>query len=251
MNIIASKNNEFFKKLKKLTKKKYRDREKLFFAEGVKFLEFQEKPKFIVVKEGIYKNYKHLIDKHNCEKIELSYNLFDELSSQENSQGVIVYYTLKVENIKNLSNNIVILDGISDPGNLGTIIRTIDAVGLKDIILTNGSVDCYNPKCVRSTMGSIINIRINYMNEKEIIKLLKENNYKIISTALKKDSISYLNLNISEKNAFVFGNEGKGVSEYVLQHSDEKIIIPLYGMAESLNVGVATGVVLYEIKKQF
>ena len=107
--------------------------------------------------------------------------VFEELSSQENSQGVIILYNKKNNDLKSLSNNLVILDDVSDPGNLGTIIRICDATNFKDIILTKGTVDAYNEKVIRATMGSILNVNLYYLEKSEIINFLKENNYSIIS----------------------------------------------------------------------
>ena len=90
----------------------------------------------------------------------------------------------------NLGENIVILDRIQDPGNLGTIIRLVDAAGFKDIILTTGSVDIYNDKSVRSSMGSLFNININYMSEEKLIDFLKINNYNILSSGLTNESVN-------------------------------------------------------------
>ncbi|MEG0561042.1 MAG: RNA methyltransferase, partial [Cetobacterium sp.] len=163
---------------------------------------------------------------------------------------VIICYNSKKENLAELGDNIVVLNRVSDPGNLGTIIRIADAAGFKDIVLTKGSVDCYNEKTVRSTMGSILAMNISYIDEDKLVPFLKEHGYKIVVTALEDDSIPYTKLNLVEKNAFIFGNEGDGVSKDIIKSSDEKVIIPIYGTAESLNVAMATGIVLYEVRNK-
>lgn len=250
MEKIISKDNELFKKLKKLKTKKYRDLEKLYLAEGRKFLEFSEEPYLIIFKEGIGENIIELAKDHQCRKIILGEKLFKEVSSQENSQGVIICYNAKDGDLEKLSDDIIILNRVSDPGNLGTIIRISDAAGFKDIILTKGSVDCYNEKTVRSTMGSIFNMNIIYMEEDELIPFLKNKGYKVIVTALEKDSIPYTKMNLTNKNAYIFGNEGDGASKNIIEKSDEKIIIPIYGTAESLNVAMASGIILYEVRNK-
>ncbi|MGL5960828.1 MAG: TrmH family RNA methyltransferase, partial [Cetobacterium sp.] len=184
MDIILSKDNEIYKGLKKLKSKKYRDLEGLFLAEGRKFLEFEVEPKMIIFKDGISEEIIKMSAKHSCKKIVLSEKLFKELSSQENSQGVIITYKSQIKELDILDENIIVLNRVSDPGNLGTIIRVADAAGFKDIILTKGSVDCYNDKTVRSSMGSILSLNIYYVEESEIVQILKEKNYKIIVTAL-------------------------------------------------------------------
>lgn len=250
LDIITSRENELFKSLKKLKTKKYREIEKLFLAEGRKFLEFEENPKIIIFKEGISEENIVLSTKHQCKKIILSEKLFKELSSQENSQGVIICYNSKDNKLNEIDNNVIVLNKIADPGNLGTIIRVADAAGFKDIILTKGSVDCYNEKTVRSSMGSILGVNIYYVEESEIIQILRDKGYKIIATALEKDSIPYTKMKLREKNAFVFGNEGEGVSQNILSKSDEKLIIPIYGSAESLNVAMAVGIILYDVRNR-
>ncbi|MCI8397520.1 MAG: RNA methyltransferase [Clostridia bacterium] len=140
---------------------------------------------------------------------------------------------------------IIVLDGIQDPGNLGTIIRTIDSTGLSQIILSKTSVDAYNPKVVRSTMGAIFRVNIiEAENLVETLKNLKKHKYKIIATSLSgTENIYEIDMN---KKAIVIGNEAKGVSKEILEVSDGKTKIPMIGKTESLNAGIATGVILYE-----
>lgn len=250
---ISSVENSLIKDLKKLKDKKYRQKNKMFIAEGYKFLDYTDNICYILIREDISTN-KSILEKIkniNCEKIKLTEKVYKSLSSQVNSQGIIVVYSKKDYN-NNLSNNIVVLDEITDPGNLGTIIRIIDAVGIKDLILTENSVDVYNEKVIRSTMGSIFSANIIYMSKKELINYLLANNYNVITTKLIDKSVSYTDMKISDKNAFVFGNESRGVSDELSYISSQNIVIPIYGNAESLNVSVAAAIILYkfrEIKK--
>jgi TrmH family RNA methyltransferase len=248
VEFISSKENKLFKIIKKLKQKKYREREGLFLAEGHKFLDFSAPPKYIILRDGEEDNYPH-VDNFNCKKYIYSDTLFNDISTQENSQGVILIYDFLNNSMENLGENIVVLDRIQDPGNLGTIIRLIDAVGFKDIILTTGSVDIYNDKSVRSSMGSLFNLNINYLSEEKLIEFLKLNDYHILSSGLTNESVNYNKVKLKNKNAIVFGNEGQGVSEDILNISDEIVKIPIYGSAESLNVGVATGIILYKVKE--
>lgn len=252
MLYIDSKENNSFKKIKKYKTKKYRDKDKRFLAEGVKFLDFDTVPEYIIIDEEFSEN-KEIINRikkfENSEKIVLSSTLFSQLSSQENSQGVILVYKYKENDINMVGDNIIVLDRVGDPGNLGTIIRTADACGYKDIVLVKGSVDCYNEKVVRSTMGSIFNINIYYIEEEELLKFLKERKYKIISTVLSDDCIPYTEMKLEKRNAIVFGNEGSGIGENIIKNSDEKIIIPIYGSAESLNVAMACGIIIYKCRE--
>lgn len=254
MLYIDIKENNTFKNIKKYKIKKYRDKEKKFLAEGIKFLDFKEIPEFILINEN-YKENKIILKKlekfNNLSKIIiLSDLLFSQLTTQKNSQGIILVYKYKENDIDLLENNIVILDRIADPGNLGTIIRTVDAAGFKDIILVKGSVDAYNEKVIRSTMGSIFNVNLYYMEEEKLLNLLKEKQYKVITTALHEKSVLYTDMKLAKKNAIVFGNEGSGVSENFIKNSKEKVIIPLVGTAESLNIAIACGIIIYKVREK-
>lgn len=250
MEIIRSKDNQNIKELKKLKQKKYRDIENKFLAEGIKFLDYQQYiPQKIIVSENILENEAILekINKFNCSKIYVDKKIFQELSSQENSQGVIILYEKKSFEINKLSENILVLDDISDPGNLGTIIRICDATNFHDIILTKGSVDAYNDKSIRASMGSILNVNLIYLNKFDIKKLLIEQNYNVIATCLDSTSVPYNKMKLKEKNAIILGNEGRGISEDFLEMANLKTIIPILGNAESLNVAIASSLILYKI----
>lgn len=247
---INSKDNNLFKRIKKLKQKKYREQEKLFLAEGIKFLDFSKEPNYIFIDSDFdFSVIQERLNKFSCDKYILSSQLFKQLTSQENSQGVILVYSFNEYSLEEIEDNIIVLDKVSDPGNLGTIIRTVDAAGFKDIILTTGSVDCYNEKTIRSTMGSIFNVRITYLTEERMVEFLKEKNYKLIATALDKTSIPYTEMSLSNKNAIIFGNEGNGIGKSLLDIADEKVIIPIYGTAESLNVAMACGIILYKVRE--
>lgn len=250
MNYISSKENSLLKKLKKLNSKKYRDEFNLFLVEGTKLVEYITDIEYIIIKEDKKDFFIDYLSKENC--YILSDNLFNEISSQNNSQGIIFALKYLNNKIDLETDELVILDNVQDPGNLGTLIRLVDAVGLKNIILTKGSCDIYNEKVVRSTMGSLFNVNVSYFSLLELSELLINKKFNVLVTALAEDSISYDKMNIKEKNAIIFGNEGHGVSEKLISMADEKLIIPIYGKAESLNVGIAAGVFLYkyvEIKK--
>ena len=251
MEFINSLDNSTIKKVKKLKQRKYREEEKKFLAEGRKFLDFTYTPDLIILKENFedFENITTKLERFDCRKIVVNDKIFKDLTSQENSQGVILVYPYCETNIEKINNNIIVLDKIQDPGNLGTIIRAADAAGFKDIILSKGSVDCYNEKCVRSSMGSIFNMNIVYMEELQLIQFLKEKKYKFLVTALENNSIEYTDITLNEKNAIIFGSEGNGVSDNFLKAADETVIIPIYGSAESLNVAMASGIILYKVRE--
>ena len=144
---------------------------------------------------------------------------------------------------------ILALDGIQDPGNLGTILRTADSVKLKQIIVTKNTADSYNPKVVRSTMGAILRIKIiETENLAKTLKEAKKNKFKIVATSLDtNESIYDISYN---KKVIVIGNEANGVSKEIQELADNRVKIPMLGKTESLNASVATGIMLYEYVRQ-
>lgn len=251
-NIITSIDNKFYKLLKKLDKKKYRDERNVFKVEGEKFLNENINFSKIIIKESKfdYFNTKYNMSTMNNITI-LKDNLFDEVSTQDNSQGIIFLYSKDLKTINDIVGDVIIVDDLQDPGNLGTIIRTMEATNYRNLILTKGSVDVYNPKTVRATMGGIFNINIIYEDYNNIISFINNNGYNMIATALHSDSVDYRDVElVKDKNAYVFGNEGGGVSDIMIESSNTKAIIPIYGNIESLNVSIAVAVFLYKMREK-
>ena len=259
MNIISSKDNELVKNIKKLKDKKYRDLENVYIVEGIK-----------MVKEAILENssIKQIIICDDCEKSDLiskemmyeiakydciyvTNKIFKYITEVQTPQGVmaIIEKNNKDKEINYNEDIIVVLDDIQDPGNLGTILRTVDSIGLSQILVSKGTADPYNPKVVRSTMGAIYRVKvIECDNLKEALKEIKKNKFKILVTSL-EDSKSVYDVKYYKK-VIVIGNEANGVEEDIVKLADEKIKIPMLGKTESLNASVATGVVLYEYVRQ-
>ena len=259
MQQITSKENSVIKHTIKLKEKKYRTEYNEFIIEGAK-----------IVKEAIEEkaNIKNIVfseDAINSELVEnqlkdvlkeqnyiiVSNNIFKLLSDVEKPQGVLAVIEKEInkEKIDYSQDVILILDNIQDPGNLGTIIRTADSAGLKQIIVSKGTADCYNSKVLRSTMGAIFRVKIiEADNLVKSIEEIKNNSFKVVTTSLQTNKSIY---DIQLKNvAIVIGNEANGVSKEIMELSDIKAIIPMKGKTESLNVAVATGVILYEYVRQ-
>lgn len=259
MQVITSKENEMIKNIKKLKEKKYRDEENKFLVEGIKMVQeaINEETKIskIVICEdcindgSIKQELLYEIAKHDC--IYVSKKVFQTITEVTNPQGILAVIEKEngEEQISFNEDVIVVLDGIQDPGNLGTILRTIDSVNLKQVILSEQTADPYNPKVVRSTMGAIY--RINMIRSKNIIETLKnikKHKYDIVATSLQTDKSIY---DIDyKKTVIVIGNEANGVSEEVLELANKKVKIPMLGKTESLNAAVATGIILYEYVRQ-
>ena len=249
---IVSRDNKQYKFLKKLKDKKYRDQNNVFLAEGEKFLKENIHFSKIIINEA---KYKYFEDKYNISKYDnvlvLSENLFEQISTQETSQGILLIYSKIAKRLDEIKGDVIILDDVQDPGNIGTIIRTMIATNFTNLLLTKSSVDVYSPKVVRATMGGIFKVNVIYSDRENILKFLKENKYNIIGTALQEDSIDYREVILNKNNnAYVFGHEGNGISKEILTELDQKAIIPIYGDIESLNVSVAVAVFLYKMREK-
>lgn len=259
MQIISSKDNELIKHIKKLKDKKYRDVSNEYIIEGVKLIEeaVNEKAniKKIIVCEETTNTYEiptHIrleIAKYDC--VYVTEKIFNSITQVTNPQGIMAVIEKDIKN-KEIDYNqdiIVILDDVQDPGNLGTILRTVDSIGLNQIIVSKDTVDCFNSKVVRSTMGAIFRVRvIESENLIETIKTIKRHHFKLMVTSLQTENSIY---DIKfDKKIIVIGNESNGVSKEIQDIADERAKIPMLGKTESLNASVATGVVLYEYVRQ-
>ncbi|MBQ8472482.1 MAG: RNA methyltransferase [Bacilli bacterium] len=240
--LITSLDNKKIKKYLKLKNKKYRDSEKLFLIEGTHLIEEAIKNNLLVdllVLEGENFNYSYEITY-------VSSNIMKKLSNMESIPSVIgVVKFLEPKEIT--GNKVLILDDIQDPGNLGTIIRSSLAFNVSDIILSINSVDLYNDKVIRSTQGMLFKVNIIRSDLKDIILNLKQDGYTILGTDV-KDGIDVKELDV-DKFALVMGNEGQGVSREIKSMCDKNLYIKMNSRVESLNVGVATSILLYELNR--
>jgi len=239
--MYSSIQNDKIKNIKKLREKKNRDKEELFIVEGINLVEEAYKNnllKTLIVLDG--SNYS--LDVETMIVTEKVMKFLSELDTPNEVMGVC--YKLKE---KEIDGNVLMLDRIQDPGNLGTIIRSAVAFDISTIVLSKDTVDLYNPKVLRSTQGLLFSVNIIIRNLDECINELKENDYIIYGT--KVDNGKNLK-EIEKKNkyAIIMGNEGKGVSENIMTMCDEYIYIPMNSKCESLNVGVATSIILYEMR---
>ena len=236
MQVITSKDNEIIKNIKKLKEKKYRDEENKFLVEGIKMVqeaifENAKISKIVICEDcindgSIKQELLYEIAKHDC--IYVSEKVFQTITEVTNPQGILAVIE-KENNEDKISYDediIVVLDGIQDPGNLGTILRTIDSINLKQVILSEKTADPYNPKVARSTMGAIY--RVNMIISKNIIETLKnmkKHKYDIVATSLQTNKSIY---DIDyKKKVIIIGNEANGVSEEVLDLANEKVKIPM------------------------
>lgn len=237
--IYTSINNELIKNIKKLQTKKYRDKFDKFLVEGEHLVNEAIKSGFVdfVI---VLENYS--IDA-NVRVINVSENILKYLSELENPQKVMA--VCKKNKNKQYGNKIMILDGIQDPGNLGTIIRSCVAFDCDTLVLSKDTVDLYNSKVIRATQGMIFKINIIVTDLESFILKLKD--YTIIGTDVNNGNL-ITEFKKDEKFAIIMGNEGNGISNKVKALCTKNIYIPMNKDCESLNVGVAASIILYELR---
>jgi len=262
MNYIESSQNNKIKEIKALHLKKNRDALGLYFVEGIRFINDaidngQDIVKVIVSdKLESLNGGKELIELVTtlCDDCSLvSEKLFKEISDTQTPQGILAVLKKRefvFDEVIEQGHSLVILDGLQDPGNVGTIIRTADAAGISAVILSKGCVDLFSPKVLRSTMGSVFHMPIFeglYINE--TIDLLKKSNYKVIASHLDGKN-NYFDEDLTGKSAIIVGNEANGISDETAEKADKLVKIPMPGRAESLNASVAASIMIYEIVRQ-
>ena len=259
MQVISSKDNELVKHIKKLKDKKYRDESNEYIIEGVKLIEeaVKENAKInkIIVCEDTTRTYEIPtnvmleIAKYEC--IYVTDKIFSSITQVTNPQGIMAIIEKNSTNQEiDYSQDIIIaLDDVQDPGNLGTILRTVDSIGLNQIIVSKETADSFNPKVVRSTMGAIFRIKIIEVEDlKQTVKETKKHHFKLMVTSLQTENSIY-DIDFHKK-IIVIGNESNGVSKEIQNMADEKAKIPMLGKTESLNASVAAGIVMYEYVRQ-
>lgn len=257
MEKITSKDNSSIKEVRKLKEKKHRILNKKFLVEGFRFVEEAIKSNFyieelFIAEEALEKFYEYDFQysiKEYTKIYSLEDKLFKTISNTENPQGILAIARYKDVQIKNKDGFYMLADKVQDPGNMGTIIRSAHAAGASGVILTKGTVDVYNDKTLRSTMGSIFHIPVIEDGDLSIVKDLKNNGFKLLVSSL-EDSHNFYDMNLNKNVIICVGNEGRGVSNEILELSDEKFKIPMPGEAESLNVAVAASIMMFERVRQ-
>ncbi len=253
---ITSLSNYRIKTIRSLSQRKYRSELKLFLAEGMRVcreaLNNNWSFKYLLYdKSFIYKpQINDLINEvllKGGDVVGVTPNILKKISHKDNPQNILGVIEQKWSNLPlNLNKDIfVALESIRDPGNLGTVIRTMDAVGARECILLGGCTDPFSYESVRASMGAIFNVNITKVNLDDFIEWKIKNKVSLIGTALKNAS-DYTKTKWDLPFVLVAGNEQKGLSEMILSYCDQIIKIPMFGSSDSLNLAVSTGVALYE-----
>ena len=268
--MITSPNNEKVKYVRELAAKaKFRKKEGCFIAEGIRM--FLETPEDIIRQvyvsehlENVLKSGENLSDNHRAcyEKLKtLKYetvqdSVFNRMADTVTPQGIISVIANREYRLESLLEGstkklFVILENLQDPGNLGTVLRTAEAAGVTGVILSNDSVDLYNPKVIRSTMGAVYRVPFLYTDDLSgVIGLLKEKGINVYAATLSKTSKAYDCFDYCEGSAFVIGNEGNGLTAETISKASAQVYIPMEGQGESLNASMAAGILMYEANRQ-
>lgn len=255
--MITSTSNKQVKNIIQLNKKsKARKEADVFVVEGLKM--FLEAPKEYI--QQVYvsetflskENNKKLLGNINYEVMED--NVFEASCDTKTPQGIlsiIKQFHYELEDIINQDKaHILVLEDLQDPGNLGTILRAGEGAGISGVILSKNSVDIYNPKTIRSTMGSIYRVPFVYVEDLiDTVKTLQKAKI-IVYAAHLKDSKEYDKLDLKGSHAFMIGNEGNGLSDQLSSIADSYLKIPMEGKVESLNAAIAASILMYETARQ-
>ncbi len=261
---VVSLQNKFVKLASSLKQKKYRDELGLFIVEGVRLVEEATQSNWLVetciytdeaFKQERVRVIITTLQANGCRMIQVNNVIYDKITDTKEPQGIMAvvgkrtYQLLDMQDTKEKS-FFMVLDQLQDPGNIGTVIRTAVAAGCTGVVLTKGCTDVFATKAVRASMGSIFHIPIiEGVSAGEVISYFSEHAIDILATSLESSKI-YFDVDYNKSIALVFGNEGNGVSQVLLEHAKERLFIPLLGHVESLNVAASAAVVLYEVVRQ-
>ncbi|HEM5491090.1 TPA: RNA methyltransferase [Streptococcus suis] len=243
MEIIRSKSNNLVKQIKKLQQKKYRT--STYLIEGWHLLEEAVKAGVSIEHVLVVEEYVDRVSQ--LEKVTVvSPEIMQDLADSKSPQGVLAQLTLPSQDLpERLEGKFLVLEDVQDPGNVGTIIRTADAAGFDGVFLTDKSADIYNMKVLRSMQGSHFHLPIYRLPIEDILSTLKNNQVEILATTLSSQSVDYREVSPEASFALVLGNEGQGISDFVAEEADQLVHITMPGQAESLNVAIAAGILVF------
>ncbi len=240
--VITSLENGKVKDVVKLQSKKYRDLTNTFVVETEHLVEEAEKAGII---KDLFLVEDEFVD--NNDTYFVTNEVMRKMSSMESPSNVLA--VCEKNNSKEIiGDKILLIDGVQDPGNLGTIVRSSVAFGVTTIVLSPDTVDLYNPKVIRATEGMFCHINIITMDLEEAINIIKSKGIKVYGTNV-VDGVSVTSITDKNKYALIVGNEGNGVKQNIQDLSDVNLYIPMKDNVESLNVGVACSILLYELEK--
>lgn len=255
MKQISSTENQAVKLVKKLTTKKYREETGLFLVEGLRACELATTSPFQIdsfwLSDSFLQSSQKIVpfwEAFPCNQV--SDKIFSTLSDTQSPQGILCIAKIPPTISEFCGTHYLYLDNVRDPGNIGTILRTADALGFNGVLLSDGCADLYSPKVIRSTMGSIFSLKTAVNCPYSVLSDLQQNGFQIIASALTDESVNLYHAEWGNKLVFVLGNEANGVSRDVLDLSDITVKIPMYGKAESFNVSIAAALLMGEATRR-
>jgi TrmH family RNA methyltransferase len=256
---IVSVQNSRVKEWVQLLERRGRDKQGKYIIEGMHLVDEAVKANAPIdtivysLDKGKPRNITEAAGNLECEWVGVSQAIMEKCSDTQTPQGIFAVvdkFNPSAELFMSQSHSlVVVVDGVQDPGNLGTIIRSADAVGADGVILGAGTVDLYNPKTIRSTMGSLFHLPIIEGELMEILPIAQEKGISLVTTSLQAKHSCY-ETDLRKPTWLIVGNEGKGVSAEIAALANVHIIIPMKGKAESLNVAMATTILLFEAARQ-
>ena len=243
MTIITSKANSVVKNAKKLHQKKYR--KSAYLIEGWHLFEEAVQAGVTIEKIFALENYRDQLAAFP-QTIWASEEILLDLADTQTPQGIVAVIQKEEVGLPDFrQGKFLFLEDVQDPGNVGTMIRTADAAGFTGVIVSDKSADIYSLKTLRSMQGSHFHLPIYRMSLASFVEEAKKSNLPILATTLSKDSKDYHELSPLENFALVMGNEGQGISSVMAESADQLVHIGMKGRAESLNVAVAAGILMF------
>lgn len=258
MKVVTSLSNPEIKNIRALAMRKYREAEGLFVTEGLRHaLEAAEAGwefKTLIVEQSakdkdLVKKLIDLCEKQKCLCLEVTPHIMESLAKRDNAQTVMAVLKQRWADISFVNDGLwIALEEIRDPGNLGTIMRTADAVGARGIVLIENTCDPYSLEAIRASMGSFPQVVLARATREEFLNWAGAGKFQIVGTHLKTDH-DYRKIEYRRPLVLLMGNEQAGLSEGMVKICTDLVKIPMRGRADSLNVSVATAVMLYEINR--
>ena len=252
--MITSKTNPRIKNIVKLQKASERREQNLIIIEGQREIERAQKCGFEIDQLYVCPTLlREPLNIHANYTEEISEEVFDKIAYREGSDGLLALARPKYKSLSEFKPKkdalIIVLETVEKPGNLGAVMRTADAAGVDAVIVADPGTDLYNPNAIRASIGCIFSVPVYACSTEECIQWLKSNNITIYCTYLKA-SIDYLDADFRKASAIVMGTEATGISDAWVEAADQNIIIPMNGIADSLNVSVTTAIVTFEAIRQ-
>ncbi|HET7579013.1 MAG TPA: RNA methyltransferase [Bacillales bacterium] len=253
MKRIESKQNPHVKEWKKLLTKKGRNRSGRFLIEGPHLVQEAlnsgvEIEEWIVEEGGAVYPFEQKMEDRSL--FVATSSVIKEISETTHSQGIFAVCRMNEQVLQEeLHGGFLLVDGVQDPGNVGTMIRTADAAGLSGVILGQDCVDLYNGKVLRATQGSLFHLPVLEGDLIQWMADFKDQGVPVFGTALQGGK-PYTEVQSERNFALIVGNESNGVRAELLEEADESLYIPIHGQAESLNVSVAAGILMYGLRNQ-